>query len=314
MKKVLKILLSLILIAGAIGSVIFTLNSRRTPDENIETYKSQIITEYVDGKKSTKRVTEWTQDVSNEYIKYTKNINMGKQITCLWLGDNKYIDLWIPYVDYEYSLGKTILAKDGSFSISVYSGISMDSMAEQAGLVKYDTVGQSTIISQKKVKGMRTIATLVGDSLIVANVYKNNEVYSILLDSLQSLGKPYIIEEPVYGQEYFELTNVDTGSTFVPSVTLSQNKVFEEFLFEEGSLSVFQIFQPVENVTDIYTVLLNRLAEEPLRDFHTELGSTIYFAGDYSLGIKPVNANSTEVYLGYGEEALVNMYNLIYSD
>lgn len=312
MKKVLKILGLVVLVLATLAVVAFVLIKTGIIDLDKPAADEVRISTNSQGYMFTERLWSWKPIEYRGKITYIENTaGVQTQTVSLCLGGSEYIDLQVPAESsYIWDFGKTIWASDGSYQIRLIKGITMDNIGITAGIDNGESLTPTVLTTREGVKGCRSIAAIIGDYAVIANVYQGDETYSVLRQS--------ILNAEVYSRDNtYEPTtkNVDdvsyTGSYVAQVVFQKVSLEQQRYLFQSGALYVQSEVRPMHDICDEY---LNRLAvfagQEPSMIYYD--GGILYAeAGDCYLSLITYNANTTIVLLGNGEEAKCNEVSII---
>lgn len=309
MKKVLIIITSIIVTIG-LGYMLYV-NLITMKENNTEQKELVVVTErFADtGQKYTKREFRWEENKSdNSILNYVDTVKVEKQMVSVELNDYEYCDIVIPKGDYIMDLNKSILAADGSYSIRVIDGVTMDNLAALAGLTEYTALTQYTITSAEKDRGAKVVATLIGDYAVIATIYSGDDTYSILRDSLQRNMKPYRVEDATYVENVEILKDIQSSNIYYPQVEVSINDMnINTQYYEDGFLQQTIQLDPLYLVEELWLVKLNNISGSGIDSSYKGEGYSFHSANDYYLACKEENSNTVIVLLGKGEEAKANI-------
>ncbi len=266
-----------------------------------------------DGHTYTEARWNWKPVEFKKLINYTDTSSLPKVTVALHLDGDMYYDISLPNDEYIYDYGKTIWAIDGSYMVRVISGASMDTLSSVAGIGNGLALNQTTICTQDKVKGMKTIATLIGSYAVVANVYYGDEAWSILRDSLSNGSTSYVIDDISYADGYVELKELSytgkyVGQVVFQNVDLTQHK----YMFEGGVLWVSSTFDKLVDVKNTYLKRLIAASGGSIEETYSANGMFYAKSGSYYLGLIAYNANTTIVLFGDGEETKCNIITIMH--
>ena len=265
-----------------------------------------------DGLVYTERQWDWKPMNNKEEIHYTEDIFTPVRTVQLNLVDEVYYDINIPDVPIIYDFGKTIYAEDGSFEIRVVGNVTLDNLSAMAGIDKGTALNQLTIVNSEKSKGKRIIATVVDDCGIIANIFNNDEYYSIIRDSLGKNHKSYLIDEIPYSDTCNYLSELVYTGSFVPQliyrdITLESTK----HLFEYGYLWTQSIVEPFYRAKQLWLTKMVVTSGMPVDSIYETDDILFASAGDVYIGVVNYNTNTSIVLIGEGEEAYCNIVSII---
>ena len=266
-----------------------------------------------EGYKYTEAVWDWKPAEFKKLINYVDTSAEEKQTVTLHLEEDTYYDVTIPMKDYIYDYGKTIWAVDGSYMIRVVSGATLDNLSSLAGIDNGLALNQTTICTQDNRKGQKTIATLIDDFAVIANVYYGDDVYSIIRDSLGSGVQSYVLDEVSYADDYVELEKLSYTGKFVGQVVFQEiNLEQKKYMFADGVLWCSSVFEPLYKTQDDYLKRLYTASGQGIDETYYADGMFYAKSGNYYLGLVSYNSNTTIVLLGDGEETKCNIISIMH--
>lgn len=308
MNKIVKAILSIFLIVVAIGSVIavlwYTGKIEKKNIDNISVYRN----ETTNGLVYTEKEWTWKPIESKSIIQFVDDVTTPTKVVTLNIDIDTYVDVEIPDVEYFYDFGKTVWASDGSFLIRIMKDAAMDNLSALAGIDDIVSINKSTVCSADDVKGKKTIATLVNDVAIIADVYSGDEAYSIIRKSISNIVSGYTIEKVSYSDDMTKLTKLVYNGSYAPQYIPQEiSLVQQRLLFEDGVFYSQSIVEPFYAVKDRYLKLISTFSKEPIQALYDD-GVIVYAeSGNYTVGLTSYNSNTTIVYIGEGEEARCNI-------
>lgn len=303
--KVVLIIITMFLVLGCVVAGMYFLGNKE--------YDKVITNKDVNGFIYTERIWEWTPQESRKLLEYVSTENLDKSNVPLHIEKSKFVDIEIPNCDIINDYGKTIWAVDGSFMIRVIGNVNKDTLAGIAGIDNPTQINETTICTNGNTKGKKTIARLVDNYCILADVYVNNSTYSIIRDSLSNenlsiyehINKNYKsnankLDELIYkGQFCSQLSSQE--------ISLSSHR----YLFEDGFLWEQSNVIPFYTAEEQYISKLEKLSGNSIEEYYMN-GQLLYAkAGDYYLGLVAYNSNTTLSYIGKGDEAFCNIASLL---
>lgn len=307
MKRKIVTALSVVITLVVVLFVLFytgILNIRDYDGITVYTYQTD------DGKVYTEATWDWKPQESRKVMKYVDAPASEMRTITLALGGNTYYKVSIPLVPIISDLGSTVYAVDGSFMIRVIKNSNLDSLSLTAGIDDGVAINQTTICSPETKKGKKTIATLMGDTAIIADVYSGDDTWSIIKKSISNAQEPYEETQVNYADGYSRLSKISYTGKFAArvifqEVTLEQKK----YLFEDGALYLQSVVKPLSEVKTEYAVRLCQMSGSSIDSVYDKDGMYYAKAGDYYLGLLAYNSNTTIVLIGYGEECKCNIIN-----
>ena len=314
MKRVLSIvgvLAAVIVTVAIVGGVLMYTGVFSKDDvlqEPVSIYDSQ------DGRKYTEARWDWVPQESKKIISYVNDTSSISKVTVALAVDNyTFYDITIPNVPYVYDFGKTVWAKDGSFMIRVIGQANMNTLSALAGIDNGENINQYTLKTPDGVKGSRTIATLVGDTAIVVNVYSGDKTYSILRDSIANNRETYTISEVPYSDWCKYIDAIVYSGSYMPTVvvqdvSLQQNR----YMFEDGMLWQQTVVQSFDDTCNIYLSKMVVASESGMVEVEYNDGKKLYAeSGSYCVGVISYNTNTSIALIGNGEEARCNIVSVL---
>ena len=313
MKKVLKIIISILVILITIATVAFALIKTGVIDltkidkVNVYTHKDD------NGFVYTTREWDWTPAKTTETIKYVDTTNIEKQTVSVNISGINYYSIDVPVGAYIYDYGKTIWAEDGSYLIRVISDCTLDNLSLMAGIDDGEALDQVTLTSKESRRKARTLCKLVDDdTAVVINVYSGSDTYSIIRDSLVSNNEMIHKDTIEYSDNFKELDAISYSGKFVAQVIYSQIDLdWLRYLFEDGELSIYAKFDSLAMVRSDVLAQLIVYAGAPIDEMYEDENVVYAKAGDWYVGMVRHNTNTTIVFIGSGEEAKCNIVSLI---
>lgn len=308
MNKIVKVILSIFLIAAAIGSVItvlwYTGKIEKKNVDNVSIYRN----ETANGLVYTEKEWTWKPIESKAVIQLIEDVTIPTKTVTLNIDVDTYVDLEIPDVEYFYDFGKTVWASDGSFLIRIMKDATMDNLSALAGIDNSVSISKSTLCSADNVKGKKTIATLIDGIAVIADVYSGDEAYSIIRKSISNIVSGYTIDEIPYADDMTKLTKLIYNGSYVAQYVPQEISLIQErLLFEDGVFYSQSVVEPLYAVKDRYLKLISTFSKESIQALYDD-GAIVYAeSGDYTVGLTSYNSNTTIVYIGEGEEARCNI-------
>lgn len=254
---------------------------------------------------------DWRAYENRDTIKYEENVSVPTTTVVMNIDANTFYNVIIPDKPYIYDFGKTIWAEDGSFVIRIIGNGSLDNLSGLAGIDNGINVNQLTITSQEKIKGRRTIATLVGESAVVADIYGSNEDYSVIRDSIASNHDTYNISVP-YAENCVRLDEIKYEGSYAPQVILNDVSMKQDRkLFKDGLLWTSSMVEPYYKAKDIYLAKMIAASNGAVEEIYDDGKVLFARSGNYYVGVISYNTNTCIVMIGEGEEAYCNIVSII---
>lgn len=268
-----------------------------------------------DGHIYTESRWEWHPIESKEVISYIPNTSVKTRTLHLLLHDSTYYDITVPDIPYIYDYGKTIWAVDGSYMVRIMGDADIYNLASLAGIDNGENINQYTLRNVDGKKGARTLATLIGDYVIIVNVYQGDENYSVLYDSIANNRETYEISEVPYAKSLKQLQNVSYEGKYAQSITADGNSlVLGQQRFQEGSLRWRNVTEKFDDACNTYLIQLSQFSETGLIEEVYRTDNVLYArSGSYYLLIVNKTSNMCFLMLGCGEEANCNIvFNMMH--
>lgn len=316
MKKVVTIIGIIVCVIVTIGVAVFVLVYTGVLSKNDISLSSVSTYTTEDGLTYTEKKWDWSPKESKQIISYVDTSAVSKRVVTLSLDSGLYYDVKIPDVPYIYDFGKTVWAEDGSFMIRVIGNADMSTLSAMAGIDNGENINQFTIKSPDGKKGARVVATLIGNTAIIANVYYGNDAYSIIRDSIADNRDSYEIGEVPFAKGCTYLKEVSYTGTFAPSISYSEVSMSsDKHLFENGALWVQSIVQPFDQASKLYLEkLVTASASGKVEQYYTSDKLMFAKSGTYYCAVIYHNTNTSIAMVGEGEEALCNIVSIINSN
>lgn len=309
--KVTIIIISIIITLGIVVGILWYTGFFEKEESDRETvfrYETE------DGHIYTEAEWSWKPIVYQEVIPYMEDTSNIDRITiALSLDDDTFYDVTIPNKEYIYDYGKTVWAKDGSFTIRVIGDASVDNLSAIAGINNGENINARTLSTKLKIKGSKTVATLVDNYAIVVDVYSNDESYTIIRDSLSSNNKSYKISE-FYIDDVLILDKLSYEGRFISQSKFKEiNLIQNRYMFENGILWTQSVVKPFYETKNIYLSKLVASSGSLVTEIYDTSKMFYAKAGDYYIGLVYYNSNTTIAFIGCGEEAKCNIISLMLS-
>lgn len=255
---------------------------------------------------------DWKAYENRDTIQYEEGVSIPTKTVVMNIDNTTFYNVTIPDKPYIYDYGKTIWAEDGTFVIRIIGNGSLDNLSSLAGIDNGINVNQLTITSQEKIKGRRTVATLVGESAIVADIYGSNEDYSIIRDSIASNHETYDITTIPYSDNCVRLSELKYVGSYAPQVILSDISISQNRkLFKDGSLWTSSMVEPYYKTKNIYLAKLVAASDGVVEEIYDDGKVLFARSGNYYIGVISYNTNTCIVMIGEGEEAYCNIVSVI---
>ena len=267
-------------------------------------YETIIVNKDSNGKLYTERQWEWKPVEFKDTINYVSTTEVSKRVVTLHVNECTFIDVTVPDTDVINDYGKTIWAIDGSYTVRIIGNATKDTLSKLAGIDNPIIEGNS-ISSPVDKEGKKTVAKLIGDYCVVADIYVGDSNYSIIRDSLfnQELST-YEHNNSSYKFNITELSNLIYNGNYCPQIEIREISLSSKRnLFEKGFLWNQSNMIPLYKAERQYIAKLEKLAECSVEEFYTDGGILYAKAGDYYLGLVSYNTNTTISLLGQGDEA-----------
>lgn len=309
LKKVFLFLGGLLLVALTIGVAVFVLSYTGV----INTKPVDLTSVYVyhddAGRTYTEAEWDWHPIESKKIISYVDTIRTPTTKVVLSFDNYTYYDMVIPDVPYIQDFGKTIWAEDGSFMVRVIGDATMENLSAIAGIDNGENMNQYSLRSKSGVKGSRTIATIIGTTAVVVNVYDGDAAFSIMHDALSNNRTTYSIADVPYAKSCKTLSQLVYTGQFIPSIEVVKASLYQErHLFENGSLWSQSVTKSFDDTSTLYLIKISALSDTRVIEEVYNDGKVLFArSGDYYLGVVKVNANTCTVLVGEGEEAYCNI-------
>lgn len=313
MKKVIPIVVSILGLAVTITVVLAVLYYTGVISSDVVEPKSVSVYEDESGLKYTEASWDWKPTESGKVISYHESVTAPTTQVILELANCSFYKMTIPDVPYIYDFGKTVWAVDGSFMIRVIGGADMSNLSAIAGIDNGENMNQFTIRNKDGVKGQRVLATLIGDTAIVVNVYEGDNNFSILLNSISENRDVLEIEEVPFARSLKELDSISYSGEFTHSVRVSDVSLYQnKYLFESGCLWSQGVVKSFNDTCRDYMIKLTAFSKTGLIEEMYNNGRVLYAkSGDYHLAVIAQNSNTCLVIVGQGDEAKCNViYNI----
>lgn len=312
MKKAFIIAGAVIVVLAVVGFLVFVLSYTGVLDPKVVDNRDVYYYTTDDGLSYTEAEFTWHAMEGDEVIQYVENYNIPSTVIAMNLDGNTYYDISIPDKEIIYDFGKTVYAVDGSFVIRILGGAKLDNLSALAGIDNGIAVNQITLVSNDKVKGRRTIVTIVDDSAIVVDVYGTNEEYSLLRDSLATNHASREIGDIPYSANLIRLSEISYEGSFAPQVVYKDVSLTQQrYLFADGSLYTQSVVEPFYKAKREYLARLVATSGGQVDTLYEDDDALFAKSGDYYVGVINYNTNTSIVLIGKGEEAYCNIVSVM---
>ena len=335
MKKVIKIFCIVILIIVLLVGIGFVLYLSGILDRHVNGDNIIHITET--GQMWTEGIDNWEPKKSREEIVTLPNSgNSGNKKVYLHLTGDSYYALNIPaHVTYKWDYGKAIRGDNGELFIAVVKGVTTDTLASIAGILKPCWITENVVMNEEGKKGSRIIATLIDgtDFAIVATVYSGSDIFTairnsfitgdsdaVLLKSDDSLlnvedvsvqsdgGLGFMHLYAPKNNDARAIRDLTYSGGFVQSVEFKNVNLQQEvYRFADGYLTIQSAVRDFNKVEQEYLTYLNIMAGTQVSSSYEQGGLSYYEAGNACLGLFSYNSNTIIILTGEGEEARCNI-------
>lgn len=262
----------------------------------------------------TEDVWEWIPDIVNKKITYlpdTSNVQTSKQF--LHLYDDFYMRFSVKDVGIKNDNLKTIYGRDGSFIIQVLDGIKKENVKSTLGID--DCFWEDDVLLTRTTKnGAQYIIKCIDDVAVVAKIYKDDEVYSTILNSYRD--ERNVIEQTFVNQseDFLFIEKLPEQHTYLPTAEYEYDDLIPcKFSYADGSLDIHNDLNSIELILDTYKKRLNILTSSKLTSAYHKRDKFYVESEEYTIGLIERSSNSTIVMFGVGEEARANILHLLSS-
>lgn len=255
----------------------------------------------------------WKPIESKKVISYHDDVSTKRRDVTLLLSDTEFYDMEVPDVPCVYDFGRTVWAEDGSFMIRVIGDASIDNLASLAGIDNGENMNQYTLRNKDGVKGQRILATLIGNTAIVVNVYSGDDAYSILFDSISKNRNVYEFNGVQYSKDCKVLSEVSYSGKYTRSVIVNDVSLHQiKYMFEDGSLWHQVVVKTFDDTCREYMIKICAFSRVGQIEELYNNGSVLYArSGDYYLAVISYNSNTCLTIVGQGEEAKCNIVSIL---
>lgn len=311
-KKIISVVVSVLAVLATIAIVGIVLIKTGIINWNTVDSVKVYVNKDENGLTYTSREWVWKPTETKEVINYVDTKNVETQTVSLHISDVEFYDIKVPTGNIIYDYGKTIWAEDGSYLIRVVGDINMDTLSKAAGIDNGLVLDKTTISSPDGKKGSRVICTLIGDTAIIANIYKGSETYSVIRDSFMNNKDTIYMDTIQYSKNLIELKRIAYTGEYVPQVHFSEFDLnWVRYLFAEGELSVYTKYDRIFEVEEELLAQLCVFAQTPIDEIYRSEDIIYARAGNWYVGLLRYNTNTTVVLFGSGEEAKCNIIALL---
>ena len=223
-----------------------------------------------------------------------------------------YFPVHVPITEqYITDNAKYISAVDGSFDISVLSGINRDKLSETALIKDAVSIDNNLVVTKnwQKQQEMEAALYVVGDKAIRVHVVDKPRVFATIINGLKS-ENPVTSKYTSLNVSSSTITNKMRSFSGTPSITAGLgNSLTKVYALNNGndSLSVSRELRKFEDAIDVYSQRVATIADCDIADYYY-LTDNIFYAevGNYVIGIYKVNYNTVLTCYGYGDSAKDN--------
>lgn len=270
--------------------------------------------------------TDVKQPVRGEFVfqkNYSRsaklnNASEGSQTVFLYLGEKSYYAVDVPRsIEYITDNSKYIYAKDGSYSVSVLSGIDTDQFSTMADVTDAETYSKYVVAtgSDSKSELKEAAVYLTNSKSIVARTYNCTEAFDTILNGM------LVNKCAVTGYGELDTSQAKeslpkyTTDGYEISVTAGLGSDIQKiYTFSDGTLTIARELRQFDNACETIGVRLAVVVDSDVVDTYYNDGELFYIDADnYFACVLKVNYNTVLTCFGSGDEAKVNAMEFVNS-
>lgn len=243
--------------------------------------------------------------------KVNKIVNPAQEVEpfTLYLGDGLFYDVILPK-DTEFITdgSKFVYGSNNDFSLTVLSGVKPETLSEMSGIRSAKAITQTLITSEGK-RGPQECATLtVGGKAIVVRVYDNPLVYSTILSGMKENSARELPSMQILSRvpEESKVAALKPDSAYSPVISLGfSEQRYKTYVLEDGSMTIAEELKRFEDAKAELVARVTKGQSVPTL-LHESEGLLYIECGEFVVGARAINLNTTATTYGYGAAAKLN--------